>query len=363
MRYTLRLLTAQQFQRAAALVSACEVLRREEFARDRRWGPTPFRIGLWVGASVSPNWFDEAKEQIAEAKESASDKHARVLQVLTCPWCGSGLTARSNMEYDEGRRRILLYCPRGEGEDRCPFSRREALGEGIPVLTVDEEIYRLAPSLLIATVDKFAQLPWNGYAGLLFGRVTELCPRHGYLRGYVAAGRRARDTVRVRTVWSGPSTPAAPVRATAQVLVEVIDEARHELLAMTYAARPYPALTRALTEAADRGVRTHMVVETLAGAGGLLSGKEPADAFVSVPGLHLWAWARGPAEQARSRQHAKLAVADRRTLFLGSANLTESAARRNIEAGVLVTGGEAPRRAAEHIVELQRLGVLRRIQP
>ncbi|PNG22728.1 helicase [Streptomyces cahuitamycinicus] len=180
MRYTLRLLTAQQFQRAAALVSACEVLRREEFARDRRWGPTPFRIGLWVGTSVSPNWFDEAKEQIAEAKENASDKHARVLQVLTCPWCGSGLTARSNMEYDEGRRRVLLYCPRGEGEDLCPFSRREALGEGIPVLTVDEEIYRLAPSLLIATVDKLAQLPWNGYSGLLFGRVTELCPRHGY---------------------------------------------------------------------------------------------------------------------------------------------------------------------------------------
>ncbi|MGW0367456.1 DISARM system helicase DrmA [Streptomyces coeruleorubidus] len=180
MRYTLRLLTAQQFQRAAALVSACEVLRREEFTRDRRWGPTPFRIGLWVGTSVSPNWFDEAKEQIAEAKENASDKYARVLQVLTCPWCGSGLTARSNMEYDEGRRRVLLYCPRAEGEDRCPFSRREALGEGIPVLTVDEEIYRLAPSLLIATVDKFAQLPWNGYSGLLFGRVTELCPRHGY---------------------------------------------------------------------------------------------------------------------------------------------------------------------------------------
>ncbi|MFL9683476.1 DISARM system helicase DrmA [Streptomyces sp. KL110A] len=180
MRYTLRLLTAQQFQRAAALVSACEVLRREEFARDRRWGPTPFRIGLWVGTSVSPNWFDEAKEQIAEAKENASDKHARVLQVLTCPWCGTGLTARSNMAYDEGRRRVLLYCPRGEGEERCPFSRREAPGEGIPVLTVDEEIYRLAPSLLIATVDKFAQLPWNGYSGLLFGRVTELCPRHGY---------------------------------------------------------------------------------------------------------------------------------------------------------------------------------------
>ncbi|MFE5585402.1 DISARM system helicase DrmA [Kitasatospora sp. NPDC056531] len=181
MRYTLRLLTAQQFQRAAALVAAAEVLRREAYAGgDLRWGETPFRIGLWVGTSVSPNWFTEAREQIAGAKESADDKYARVIQVLSCPWCGSGLTAHRNMEYDERRRRVLLYCPRGEGEDHCPFSRKGAKDEGIPVLTVDEEIYRLAPAMLIATVDKFAQLPWNGYAGLLFGRVTELCPLHGY---------------------------------------------------------------------------------------------------------------------------------------------------------------------------------------
>jgi phosphatidylserine/phosphatidylglycerophosphate/cardiolipin synthase-like enzyme len=128
---------------------------------------------------------------------------------------------------------------------------------------------------------------------------------------------------------------------------------------MTYAAHPYPALTRALTEATARGVRTHIVVETLAGARGLLSGREPAEAFSSVPGVRLWHWARAGAGHVHSRQHAKLAVADRRTLFLGSANLTESAARRNIEAGFLVSGGEAPRRAAEHVLELQRLGILR----
>ncbi|MFJ8861271.1 DISARM system phospholipase D-like protein DrmC [Streptomyces sp. NPDC102451] len=182
-----------------------------------------------------------------------------------------------------------------------------------------------------------------------------------YLRGYVAAQLRARDAVRVATVWSGPSTPGVPVRATAQVLVEVIDESRDELLAMTYAARPYPALTRALTEATARGVRVHVVVETLAGARGLLTGREPAGAFASIPGLNLWHWVRDPAAGPASRQHAKLAVADRRVLFLGSANLTGSAARRNIEAGVLIRGGEAPRRAAEHIAELQRRGILRHL--
>ncbi|WP_030871151.1 phospholipase D-like domain-containing protein [Streptomyces sp. NRRL S-37] len=79
--------------------------------------------------------------------------------------------------------------------------------------------------------------------------------------------------------------------------------------------------------------------------------------------MSLWHWARDPDGRPPSRRHAKLAVADRRTLFLGSANLTESAAHRNIGAGVLVNGGEAPRRAAEHIAELQRLGVLRPLRP
>ncbi|MGW1181736.1 DISARM system phospholipase D-like protein DrmC [Streptomyces drozdowiczii] len=184
-----------------------------------------------------------------------------------------------------------------------------------------------------------------------------------YLRGYAAAQLRARDAVRVRTVWSGPSSPGVPVRATARVLAEVIAEAREELLAMTYAARSYPVLTRALEDATARGVRVHMVVETLAGARGLLSGSEPAGAFASIPGLCLWHWVRDRATDSFGRQHAKLAVADRRVLFLGSANLTESAARRNIEAGVLVRGGDAPQRAAEHIVELQRLGVLQRLHP
>ncbi|TWG02149.1 phospholipase D-like protein [Streptomyces brevispora] len=120
--------------------------------------------------------------------------------------------------------------------------------------------------------------------------------------------------------------------------------------------------TTASGAAAARGVRTHVVVETLAGARGLLSGREPAGAFASVPELRLWHWVRDPATDSYARQHAKLAVADRQVLFLGSANLTESAARRNIEAGVLIRGGDAPQRAAEHIVELQRRGVLQRLE-
>ena len=177
MRYTLRLLTAQQFQRAAALICAAEVLRR---ADPDTWGDEPFRIGLWVGMGVSPNWFEDARDQIFEARVDGHGRRANVLQTLACPWCGEPLRAERDLDPDEARRRVLLYCPRGEGADACPFSKRMAPGEGLPILTVDEEIYRYAPSLVIATVDKLAQLPWRGYAGILFGRVRQRCPRHGY---------------------------------------------------------------------------------------------------------------------------------------------------------------------------------------
>ncbi|MFI0964905.1 DISARM system phospholipase D-like protein DrmC [Streptomyces sp. NPDC021080] len=179
-----------------------------------------------------------------------------------------------------------------------------------------------------------------------------------YLRGFVAGWSRRRDEAEVRTVWSGPATPGVPVRATARVLTEVVGGARSELLAMTYAARRYPPLISALREAVARGVDVHVVVETQEGAAGLLGGPEPAAAFASVPGLRLWHWAPEAREHEHARQHAKLAVADRRILLVGSANLTESGVRRNLEAGVLVTGGTAPQRAAEHIRELQRRGIL-----
>ncbi|MFI7080621.1 DISARM system helicase DrmA [Micromonospora sp. NPDC049903] len=176
MRYTLRLLTAQQFQRAAALICAAEVLRQRD---ERTWGGEPFRIGLWVGGGVSPNWYDEAAGQIAEAREAGHGKFTNVLQTLSCPWCGSKLRAERDLEPKEDLRRVLLFCAEGEGAGACPFSRTRST-EGLPILTVDEEIYRYAPSLVIATVDKLAQLPWRGFAGLLFGRVREYCPRHGY---------------------------------------------------------------------------------------------------------------------------------------------------------------------------------------
>jgi len=177
MRYTLRLLTAQQFQRAAALVCAAEHLRLED---PDVFGEKPFRIGMWVGMGVTPNWYPDAAKEIADAANSGRGRDTRVLQTLNCPWCGEKLSPVRDLKPNDTERRIRLFCDRGEGSDPCPFSKTGGSGKGLPILTVDEEIYRYPPSLLIATVDKFAQLPWNGYAGMLFGRVAKECERHGY---------------------------------------------------------------------------------------------------------------------------------------------------------------------------------------
>lgn len=180
MRYTLRLLTAQQFQRATALVCAAELARLENPAR---WGEEPFRIGLWVGTDVSPKRFEEADEQLTKANEYGSHR-LTVLQIQRCPWCGTPITA-AQVKTDATVRRVYVYC--GDDLARCPFAKGGKAAEGLPVLTVDEEIYRLTPAFVIATVDKFARLAREGEAAALFGYVSRRCGRHGYVHPDYAA--------------------------------------------------------------------------------------------------------------------------------------------------------------------------------
>ena len=174
MRYTLRLLTAQQFQRATALVCAAELARLED---DANWGAEPFRIGLWVGTDVSPKRFEEADEQLTRANEQGG-RRLPVLQIKRCPWCGTPI-GPAQVKSDKTLRRVFVHC--GDDLALCPFAKGGKVPEGLPVLTVDEEIYRLTPAFVIATVDKFARLAREGEAASLFGYVSRRCDRHGYV--------------------------------------------------------------------------------------------------------------------------------------------------------------------------------------
>jgi Helicase conserved C-terminal domain len=184
MRYTLRLLTLQQFQRAAALLCACELRRRALYGRgsterERRWGATPMRIGLWVGQASTPNRTQDAAEWIRQARQRTAPRGSSPMQLARCPWCGSELSGGRDIDVDPQRDRTLVSCSDAGGE--CPFTPRNSANDGLPVVVVDEEVYRLLPALVIATVDKLARMPWEGRVQALFGKVSRRCERHGYL--------------------------------------------------------------------------------------------------------------------------------------------------------------------------------------
>ena len=185
MRYTLRLLTIQQFQRATALICACELLRNED---PNIWGEEPFMIGLWVGGTVTPNSYTDSKDALERLKRDEAVREKSPYQVVYCPWCGEDMPAH-NYSCDDDLERTLIKCSNRE----CPFSMTKSQ-LGLPVLLVDEEIYRNPPSMLLATVDKFAQMAWNGRIQSLFGRVTKRCPRHGFISAGEAHPNRHGET-------------------------------------------------------------------------------------------------------------------------------------------------------------------------
>lgn len=185
MRYTLRLLTLQQFQRATALICAMEVLRREALGKgDKSLGTEPFTIGLWVGNKVTPGTTADSHRAIEDVRNPGKYNAgaASPAQLTSCPWCGSEVVPGRDVEVDKGAGRTFVYC--GDKKGRCDFSKGKSSKQphpGIPVLVVDEEIYHRPPTMMIATVDKFAMMAWRGQVRTLFGRVGQECERHGLL--------------------------------------------------------------------------------------------------------------------------------------------------------------------------------------
>lgn len=175
MRYTLRLLTLDQLGRAAALMCALELER----AINLDLGKWPFEIGLWVGSAATPNrmggpdYDGPGKDETAYAKlvrfQNRPEKHPAPIPLEECPWCGTRFAPDSFQLLPSGSRNptdLRVSCSKME----CDFSAANN-DACLPILGVDEPIYRRLPCFLIATVDKFAALPWIGQVGGLFGKV------------------------------------------------------------------------------------------------------------------------------------------------------------------------------------------------
>ena len=168
-RYTLRLLTSQQFQRAASLVCAMELLRRTDRIGDTRArAMAPFSIGLWVGNEVTPGTRRDAKAALERLHKAARPEEANQFQVESCPWCATPLlpNTRSSRLGEYGvrlvGRDIVIHCV----NPSCEFR------DELPVCVVDEMLYESPPTILLATVDKFARLQFRPEAGRLLGLGT-----------------------------------------------------------------------------------------------------------------------------------------------------------------------------------------------
>ena len=178
MRYTLRLLAAQQFTRASTLICACELIRKTSSQKRNKYrsynlGTNPITIGLWIGGEHTPNRNEDAKEKLNKLSKSdiftlAENKNKyNKFQVLKCPWCGTKLVKEKGEKQLIGQwgyrmnnnTRFALYCP----QESCDFHSE------LPIQVVDEELYRNPPTLLFGTVDKFAMLPWKKEVGKFFG--------------------------------------------------------------------------------------------------------------------------------------------------------------------------------------------------
>ena len=167
MRYTLRLLTAQQFQRASSLVCAMEFLRRRN---NRELGEREFSIGIWLGNATTPNKRDEAIQVLNGLLRNEKYVENKFL-VNKCPWCRAqmGPVKLSKAERGKSVPSVLGYTRRGNTVAfQCPDSKCE-FNKGLPVYVVDEDIYEKRPTMLIGTVDKFALVAWNEKVRSIFG--------------------------------------------------------------------------------------------------------------------------------------------------------------------------------------------------
>lgn len=170
MRYTLRLLTAQQFQRASRLICAMEYVRRQHAGE---LGEAEISTGIWLGGSTTPNTREEARS-VLRSLQNGDGMEQNKFVLDRCPWCGAEMgpvnltTGRGRgrrggvprvIGYERRDKTVIYACP----DRRCEFHSL------LPLYVIDEDIYEKRPSLVIGTVDKFAMLAWKPQARSLFG--------------------------------------------------------------------------------------------------------------------------------------------------------------------------------------------------
>ncbi len=176
----------------------------------------------------------------------------------------------------------------------------------------------------------------------------------------VSIAETLRREQSIEVVWTGPETANVSVRRSAAVLLEIVEQAKREVILLSYAAFKIPDLLSGLRRSCERGVSVHLVLESDRDSGGRLS-ISSANAFEGLRGLakfYVWPADKRPMGAV---MHAKCVVADATCALITSANLTAHAIDINIELGLVVRGGDVPRRLRSHLLALIEGGVFHEV--
>ena len=171
----------------------------------------------------------------------------------------------------------------------------------------------------------------------------------------LAAGHiftRAAKQQTTELVWTGPTTPFVSARRTEQALLQVINAAEQTLFITSFVAYDVSTIVKALNVANDRGVVISMLLELSHDHGGSITFDAIGKMRTLVPTARLYAWRDKADPFSDGRVHAKVAVTDGMMCFITSANLTGYAMEKNMEAGVLISGGNIPRLLDDHLRSL-----------
>ena len=159
-------------------------------------------------------------------------------------------------------------------------------------------------------------------------------------------------------VWTGPTTPFVSARRTEQALLQVINSAEQSLFITSFVAYDVSTIVKALNAANDRGVAISMLLELSHDHGGSITFDAIGKMRTLVPAANLYAWRNKVDTFSEGRVHAKVAVADGRMCFITSANLTGHAMEMNMEAGILISGGQIPGLLHDHLRSLVDIKVV-----
>ncbi|MCK0517653.1 helicase-related protein [Williamsia sp. DF01-3] len=316
MRYTLRLLTIQQFERASMLMCSLETVRKD----NPDLGAGRFSIGLWVGAGATPNSLKDAKASLRRLKNHEELAEKNPVQLTQCPWCGALMNHENYSVQTRPEQYLRIAC----GTPTCDFR------DGLPVHVVDEDVYRARPELVLGTVDKFAMMAWNENVGKLFARDGEGSPPaliiqdelhliSGPLGSMVGLYETAVDAACTITTVSDEANRARPKVIASTATIRRAEKQIQSVFARRAALFPPPGIDPDQSFFAEPATRDELGTRRYVGV--MASGTSHATLLVRVYAALLQAAADVEGEDATRDPYWTLLGYFNSLRVLGSANL------------------------------------------